>query len=128
MAGGEDEAKEIIADIVVERGFEVGDRELLLGFELAGKLLVLPFKPLPPPQPVDGAQFLAVAISQAPGLSGMPVSGHRSSATTRASCASSSASPTSRSIRARPAISFACSILKTASMVRWVSVAATPTD
>ena len=51
------------------------------------------------------ARCFAVAISQAPGLSGTPDRGHCSSAATSASCASSSASPTSRTIRARPAIS-----------------------
>jgi len=63
-----------------------------------------------------------------PGLSGTPVRGHSSRAATRASCASSSASPTSRVIRARPAMSFACSIRKTAWIVRWISVAVTATD
>src|SRR5207244_5380401 len=46
----------------------------------------------------------------------------------RASCASSSARPTSRTMRARAAISIADSILQTASMTRWVSVAVTTTD
>src|SRR5262245_52225548 len=64
-------------------------------------------------------------MSQAPGLSGMPTFGHCSSAATSASCASSSAVPISRTIRIRPPISFACSILKTASMARCVSVAVT---
>src|SRR6185369_15825761 len=74
------------------------------------------------------ARFFAVAISQAPGLSGMPVSGQRSSAVTSASWASSSASPTSRTIRARPAISRADSILQTASIARRASVSVTATD
>ena len=74
------------------------------------------------------ARRLAVAISQAPGLSGTPASGQRSSAATSASCASSSASPTSRTRRARPAMSRADSIRKTASMARCVSVAVTPVD
>ena len=43
------------------------------------------------------ARFLAVVISQPAGLGGIPVVGHCSSATTNASCASSSASPRSRS-------------------------------
>src|SRR5712691_1253299 len=60
-------------------------------------------------------------MSQAPGLSGTPDSGHRSSAATSASCASSSARPTSRTIRARPAMSLADSILQTASIARCVS-------
>src|SRR5688572_23887687 len=67
-------------------------------------------------------------MSQAPGLSGIPDSGHRSSAATRASCARSSSRPTSRTIRARPAMSLGASILHTASIVRWASVAVTATD
>src|SRR6266487_5406277 len=74
------------------------------------------------------ARCFAVAMSQAPGLSGTPDSGHRSSATTRASCARSSASPTSRTMRASPAMSLGASILQTASIARWVSVAVTATD
>src|SRR5258705_2231201 len=74
------------------------------------------------------ARCFAVAMSQAPGLSGTPDSGHRSSAATRASCASSSARPTSRTIRARPAMSRADSILQTASIARCASIAVTPTD
>src|SRR2546427_63671 len=74
------------------------------------------------------ARCLAVAISQAPGLSGTPDSGHCWSAATRASCASSSARPTSRTIRVRPAMILADSILQTASNARCVSVAVTATD
>src|SRR5712691_3390530 len=73
------------------------------------------------------ARCFAVAISQAPGLSGTPDSGHSSSAATRASCASSSARPTSRTIRARPAMILADSILQIASIARCVSVAVTAT-
>src|ERR1700704_4923100 len=62
------------------------------------------------------ARCLAVAMSQAPGLSGTPDSGHCSSAATSASCARSSARPTSPTIRARPAMSLADSIRQTASM------------
>src|SRR6266571_1563243 len=61
-------------------------------------------------------------MSQAPGLSGTPDSGHCCRAATRASCAKSSARPTSRTIRARPAISRADSILQTASTARRGSV------
>ena len=67
-------------------------------------------------------------MSQAPGLSGMPDSGHCSSAATSASCARSSARPTSRTMRARPAMSLGDSIRQTASMVRWVVGAVTATD
>src|SRR5882762_2883027 len=73
------------------------------------------------------ARCFAVAMSQAPGLSGMPDSGHCWSAATRASCASSSARPTSRTIRARPAMILADSILQTASMAVCVLVAVTAT-
>src|ERR1700738_3603155 len=67
-------------------------------------------------------------MSQAPGLFGTPDSGHCSSAATSASCASSSARPTSFTIRARPAISLADSILQTASIARWVSDTVTATN
>src|SRR5687767_11588065 len=63
-------------------------------------------------------------MSQAPGLSGTPDCGQFSSAATSASCASSSAWPTSRTIRVSPAMSRADSILQTASMVRWIRSAA----
>src|SRR5260370_39477027 len=74
------------------------------------------------------ARCLAVAMSEAPGLSGRPDFGHCSSAATRASCARSSARPTSRTIRASPAMSLGDSILQPASMARCVSVAVTATD
>src|SRR3954451_23165044 len=71
------------------------------------------------------ARFFAVAISQAPGLSGTPVAGHLSSAATSASWARSSAKPTSPTIRARPAIRRACSTRQTASTERWAPIAGT---
>ena len=71
------------------------------------------------------ARNFAAAISQAPGLSGTPVRGHRSSAATSASWARSSASPTSRTILVRPAINRADSIRQTASIARLVAGSAT---
>ena len=56
------------------------------------------------------ARFFAAVISHAPGLSGVPLRGHRSSATTHASCVSSSAKPTLRSILASFAMILADSI------------------
>src|SRR6266446_5335747 len=55
-------------------------------------------------------------MSQAPGLSGTPACGHCSKAATSASCARSSATPMSPTIRAKPAMSLADSIRQTASM------------
>src|SRR3984885_1656411 len=69
------------------------------------------------------ARCLAVAMSQAPGLTGTPDFGHCSNAATRASWARSSATPTSRTMRVSPAISLADSILQTASIARCVSPA-----
>src|SRR5262245_53804353 len=69
------------------------------------------------------ARCLAVAISQAAGLSGTPAAGHCSSAATSASWASSSAVPTSRTIRATAAMSRGDSIRHSASIVRWISEA-----
>src|SRR4051812_21604697 len=64
-------------------------------------------------------------MSQAPGLLGTPDSGHRSNAATSASCARSSARPTSLTMRVSPAINFADSMRQTASIVRWMSVPVT---
>ena len=60
-------------------------------------------------------RFFAVVISQPAGFGGMPVRGHCSSATTNASCASSSAWPISPVTLARPAMSRADSMRHTAS-------------
>ncbi len=65
----------------------------------------------------SSARCLAVAVSQAAGFSGNPEPDHCSSAATKASCASSSARFTLRTIRASTAISFADSSLQTASSV-----------
>src|SRR5436189_5628023 len=62
------------------------------------------------------ARCFAVAMSQAPGLTGTPDSGHCSKAATSASCARSSAIPISPTMRARPAMSLADSIRQTASI------------
>src|SRR6266567_8024226 len=76
------------------------------------------------------ARCFAVAISQAPGPSGTPWTGHCSSAITRASCASSSAAPTSPVMRARPAMRRGDSIRQTASIAErvasWLSTVGGP--
>src|SRR5688572_4968634 len=74
------------------------------------------------------ARCLAAAVSQAPGLRGMPSVGHCSSAATSASCARSSAMPTSRTMRVRTAMTLGDSMRQTASIARCVSVAVTATD
>src|SRR5438270_4735062 len=63
-------------------------------------------------------------MSQAPGFSGTPETGHCSSAATRASCASSSAVVKSPTMRASPAISRADSMRQIASIARCASPAA----
>ena len=127
MAGREHEAQQVVADVVVESASRSG-AALSSALELATELLVLALEPLVAGDSESIARCFAVAMSQAPGLSGTPDSGHCSSAATRASCARSSARPTSRTIRARPAMSLGDSILQTASIVRCVSVAVTATD
>src|SRR3954451_19272597 len=74
------------------------------------------------------ARYFAAAISHAPGFSGIFDSGHCSSAATSTSCARSSASPISFTIRISPAMSLGDSILQTVSIVRCISVAITATD
>ena len=55
MAGGEDQAQQVVADVVVERGIEVGRCAFAVDLELAAELLVLALHQLGAAQPVDGA-------------------------------------------------------------------------
>ena len=55
MAGDEDQAQQVVADVVVERGVEVGRRRSLLRLELVAELLVLALEQLVAAQLVDGA-------------------------------------------------------------------------
>jgi hypothetical protein len=117
MAGGEHESQKIVADLIVDRGIEIRTGHLSPGLDLVTELLVLALDSLLSANFVDRT-VLRGGRARRPGLSGTPDSGHCSSATTSASCASSSARPTSRTIRARPAMSRAHSILKTALIAR----------
>ncbi len=72
------------------------------------------------------ARCLAVAISQAPGVSGIPDTGHCTSAATSASCTSSSAMPTSRTTCVTPAMIRPYSMRTTASTASDSLVAVTP--
>src|SRR5215207_10536294 len=67
------------------------------------------------------ARCFAAAINQAPGLRGIPASGHCCRAETRASWARSSATSMSRTTRVRAAISLGDSMRQTASIAPWVS-------
>jgi hypothetical protein len=55
MAGDEHEAEEVVADVIVERAVEIRHGHLLLGLELATKLLVLALKPFVSAEHVDRA-------------------------------------------------------------------------
>src|SRR5262249_32755070 len=66
--------------------------------------------------------------SHAPGRSGTPEDGQSSSAATSASCVSSSASGTSRSIRDSDVISRGCSMRQAARMAAWMSAAVVAAD
>ena len=123
VAGDEHEAQQVVADVVVERGVEVRRRRPAAGRRARDRAPRACARGASRRRSRSIARCLAVAMSQAPGLSGTPDSGHCSSAATSASCARSSARPTSRTIRARPAISRADSIRQTASIARWVSEA-----
>ena len=57
MAGREHQAQEVVADVVVERGVEIGRGRLLLRLELAAELLVLALEQLVPAQQVDRAML-----------------------------------------------------------------------
>src|SRR5258708_13997645 len=98
---------------MVERGFEIWHGHHLLGLEFAAKLLVLGLKPLVAAEHVDRAVLRSSHEPRARIVSGMPDSCHWWSAATRPSAASSSARPPSRTIRVRPPIILAPSILQT---------------
>ena len=127
MTAREHEAQEIVSDVVVDRGVEVRHRELCWQLDLVTDLVVLALEPLVPAQDVERAILRG---GDEPGARVLrdADSGDCSSATTSASCASSSATPTSRTIRARPAINLGDSIRKTASMARCVADAVTASD
>src|SRR5258708_31468285 len=127
VAGDEYQPQEVVDDVMVEGGFEIWHGHHLLGLEFAAKLLVLGLKPLVAAEHVDRAVLRSSHEPRARIVSGMPDSGHWWSAARRASCASSSARPTSRTIRVRPALILADSILPTASMALCVSVGAMAT-
>jgi hypothetical protein len=55
MAGREHEAQEVVADVVVDRGFEIRHRRLQPGKGRSTELLVLALEQLAPAQPVDRA-------------------------------------------------------------------------
>ena len=55
MARGEDEPQQIVADVVVERGVEIGRPRLLLRVELVSELLVLALEQLVPAEKIDRA-------------------------------------------------------------------------
>ncbi len=124
MAGDEDEAQEVVVSRAVG---ECGLGEGATAASPSSSRASAPCRPS-----IDRARrkrsmarFRAVAMSQAPGLSGTPDSGQRSSAATSASCASSSAIPTSRTTRASAAMSRADSMRQTARMALWTSAADT---
>jgi hypothetical protein len=127
MAGRENKPQQVVAYLLVGVVDRCGRRRLELLLDLAGEIPSLRACSARR-RSWSIARCFAVAMSQAAGLSGTPETGHCSSADTSASCASSSARPTSRMTRARLAMRRGDSMRQTASMARWVSVAVTATD
>ena len=117
MTGREDEAEEVIADVVVEGRIEIRQGPGLPHLERPAELFLLAFKPLVATVEFDRPP-LAGGHEPRAGLFGTPASGHCSSAATSASWARSSATPTSRTSRARLAMSRGDSIRQTASIAR----------
>ena len=118
VARDQDEPQHVVAHVVVDLGRDVRNDPLPLGLE-GRELLVLSGDDRAVPHGVDravarrGLQPGARAVR-------MPACGHCSSAATRASCASSSATPTSRTIRTSPATTRADSRRKTSRMAACV--------
>ena len=59
MAGGEHETQEIVADIIVERGIEIGLRRLLLDLKLVTELLMFAFEQLVAAEEIDRSMLRA---------------------------------------------------------------------
>ena len=53
MAGSEHEAQEIVANMIVERGIEIGLRRLLLDLKLVTELLMFSFEQLVAAEEID---------------------------------------------------------------------------
>ena len=105
VAGGEHQAQQVVADVVVERGLEVGRHASCCSASSSRpELLVLALEQLAAGAARRSRGAWRSPSATRPGCPGTPDSGHCSSAATSASCASSSARPTSRTMRASPAI------------------------
>ena len=116
VTGDEDEAEEVVSDRVVEGGVEVRHGLFECG-EVACQVFVFTLGDGVAAEEVDGAAF-GGGREPCPGVFGDSGSRHCSRAARRASCARSSARPTSR----------ADSMRQKASMVRCRSAAKTATD
>src|ERR1700674_699965 len=57
MAGYENEAEKVVAEVIVHRGFEIRHGHLLLCCKLATELLVLAFEPLVSPPEINGTML-----------------------------------------------------------------------
>ena len=57
MAGGEDEAQQVVADVIVDRCIEIGLGELLLDLDVTSELLLLSLEDLVTAHPVDAAML-----------------------------------------------------------------------
>ena len=59
MAGREHKAQEIVANIIVERGIEIGLRRLLLDLKLVTELLMFSFEQLVAAEEIDRSMLRA---------------------------------------------------------------------
>ena len=124
VAGDEDQAQHVVVERVGGLSGEVGRVRPAAQLQVAPELLGLAPVHFGAAQAVD-RPVLGRRHQPGAGVVGDPGRGHCSSAATSASCARSSARPTSRTKRARPAIRRADSIRHTASIVRVTSAAGT---
>ena len=126
VAGGEYKAQEIVANLIVERGIEIGLRRVLLNLKLITELLVLSFEQLVAAEKIDrsmlrGGHEPGAGVFRDAGFG--PLIERRNEGLREVLGDAEVAHHAGR-----PAISFACSILQTASIARRVSVAVTATD
>ena len=86
MAGREDEAQEIVVERIVDPGLKIWTLDLRRGSRSPSRAPRVFRSCTSARRSRSTARCLAVAMSQAPGLSGTPDSGHCSRAATSASC------------------------------------------
>ena len=121
MAGDEDQAQQVVADVVVERGVEIRVCVALLELELAADLARACARAAARGAARRSRGAWRWPSARRPGCPGRPTPATARARRPARPARAPRRAPTSRTMRARPAISLADSIRQTASIARWSS-------